>query len=223
MKDYKPIFEKLFKNQLSTSEFKTLLINLETIIEKTFKKLFDKSVENLFAKYYGSDYIEVLSQELLLKLIHQKNIILNLVFIHENYLISIAKNLINYHLSSKFKIIKKEINFEDLYLSKDPDEQEELKLGENLPKVMVDYLENLRLFHMVEILKKHLTPKEIEVLCCYILKYVYKQEKRCKINKNVLYKRWERLKPKLRKILGYEIFEENSPHKFFEIIKSELC
>jgi hypothetical protein len=39
----------------------------------------------------------------------------------------------------------------------------------------------------------------------------------------VLYKRWERLKPKLREILGFEFPEEVSPQKFFELIKSELC
>jgi len=39
----------------------------------------------------------------------------------------------------------------------------------------------------------------------------------------VLYKRWERLKPKLKEILGYEYYEGTSPSKFFELIKSELC
>jgi hypothetical protein len=224
MKNYKLILERFFKNQLSSLEFKSLLINLKKIIKKTFDKQFSEYIENLFAKYYGPDYLETLSHELLLKLIYKKNIVLNHSFIHENYLSSIAKNLIYYHLSLDFfKTLEKEINFEDLYLSEDPEEQENLKLEETLPKVMVNYLENLSLAHAVRIIKACLTSKEIETLCWYILTYIYNQETKYKVNKNVLYKRWERLKPKLKEILGYEYYEGTSPSKFFELIKSELC
>ncbi len=223
MKDYKPILEKFFKNQLSSSEFETLLINLKKIIKKTFKRLFDEHVKNLFVKYYGSDYLEALSQELLLRLLHQKNVILNLAFVHENYLSSVIKNLIYYHLSSGFKLIEKEINFEDLFLNIDPEEQENLKLETTLPKVIVDYLENLSLTHTIEILKVRLTPKEIETLCWYVLTHIYKEKIEYKVNKNVLYKRWERLKPKLGKILGNENYEKTLSFKLFELIKSELC
>uniref|UniRef100_A0A7V5XFB6 Uncharacterized protein n=1 Tax=Thermodesulfobacterium geofontis TaxID=1295609 RepID=A0A7V5XFB6_9BACT len=223
MKNYKPILEKFFKNQLSSPEYKTFLTNLKRIIKKAFDGHFNRHIESLFAKYYGPDYLKALSHELLLKLIDKKNTILNHTFIHENYLISVVVNLIYYHLSSDFKTVEKETNFEDLYLSKDPEEEENLKLEEVLPKLTVDHLESLRLLHIIEVLKQHLTPKEIETLCCYVLNYIYKQEAECKVNKNVLYKRWERLKPKLRAILGYEIFEEISPYKLFELIKSELC
>jgi hypothetical protein len=227
MKDYKPILEKFFKNKLTQEELNELLFNLRKIVEKAEKILDERStggIKNALAKYYGSDYYKDLAYEVLLILIKEKNYITKLEFIHENYLISVAKNLILYRInSSEFKFLKKVEKFEELIKQPEFKEDENLKLEETLPKVEFDYPENLTLTHAVEVLKEKLSPTEIETLCWYVLTYIYNQEIKCKVNRNVLYKRWERLKPKLREILGFEFPEEVSPQKFFELIKSELC
>ncbi len=223
MKNYKPILEKFFKNQLSSSEFKELISSLKKIIEKVLSIHFDKTVENYFIKYLGPEYPTDLSYELLQRLIYYKDYILNLPFIQENYLISTSLNLIHYHLSNDLKNIKRETNFEDFssYLNKDP-EEENLKLEDTLPSITFDYLENLYFSHIIELLKQRLTPKEIETLCWYVFKYTHKKVE-CKVNKNVLYKRWERLKPKLKALFGSENFEVISAQKLFDLIRSELC
>ncbi|QER42714.1 hypothetical protein F1847_08150 [Thermodesulfobacterium sp. TA1] len=222
MKDYKPILQKLLNNQCSPKDFELLKKDFKKLLKRAFKTHFTSYIEKVFAKYYGPDYLEALSQELFVKIVYQKDTLLSLNFIHENYLFAMVVNLIYYHLSSGFRVLEKEVNFEDLFSQKDQEEKE-LKLEESIPQVFINYLEDQTLLHLSFSLKQSLTKKELETLCWYILKNIYKHKNQTSEKRDAFYKRWERLKPKLKEILVRELLEDTNTYKFFEVIKSEIC
>jgi hypothetical protein len=222
LKDYKPLFERFFKKQITPEEYEKILKEIKRSIKKTFKNFFEPQIEAHFKKFYGEDYLQVLAHELFLKFLASKEYFENLEYVNEKYISSCIKNIIYQHLTSKFKIVEKEINFDDIKLEEDP-EEEKINLEENLPHYVVDYLETYRIYHIIEIFKEKLTQKEIETLCWYIYKHIYQKEIVVETNKNTLYKRWERLKPKLRDILLENLDEEIPSSRLFDLIMSEIC
>jgi len=223
VRNYKQIIEKLLNNQISSKEYQTFLNVLKRVFKQAFKVHFTTNIEKLFHKYYGPDYLEVLASEVVFKIVSKKESFLNLSFVHEKYLLSIAISIIYFHLSSEFKLVEKEVNLDDLSLTQEEDKEQEIRVEGLLSPIFVNYLEDSALSHLVLTLKKKLTKKELETLCWYVNK-VYKQNpKEVKVSANTLYKRWERLKPKLKKILGEEVLEGTSADKLFYAIKSEIC
>lgn len=224
MRDYTASLKKFLNNQLSPEETQKLLSDLKKFIKKVFKTSFSSQIENLFIKFYGEKYLEVLVHELLLNFLSKRNYLMRLEFINEKYISSSAKNLICYLLSSDFKVMAKEVNFEDLKILKNLDNEEEsIKFEETLPKYVVDYFETLKTNHVIEVLKEKLTSRELKVLCWYIYKQIYQKELELNMSKAAIYKTWERLKPKLKQILAEEFDGEISSSKIFELIKSEIC
>ncbi|HAA83656.1 MULTISPECIES: hypothetical protein [Thermodesulfobacterium] len=224
MKDYKPLFLKLLENKLSRQEFISLSTNIQRILKKTFKTYFDHKTESLFKKYYGSDYLQVLTQEIFLRFLDKKEMIKNLEVIHEKYIFTTAKNLIYYHLTSEFSSVKKEINLEDMKLQNETDLKDKYKVEERLPQYVLDYLENIKAIQIVNVIKKTLSKKELETLCCYIYKHIYQKEVPTNTKKEVHYKRWERIKNKLKNVFEEPFQVEEIPAvKVFEMIKSEIC
>jgi hypothetical protein len=144
-------------------------------------------------------------------------------YISEKYLLITALNIIYFHLSSGFKIVEKEVNLDDLSLTQEEDKEQEIRVEGLLPPVFVNFLEDSALNHLVLSLKEKLTKKELETLCWYVNKAYKQNPKEVKVSDNALYKRWERLKPKLKKILGEEVLEGTSADKLFYAIKSEIC
>jgi len=223
VRNYKQIIEKLLNNQISSKEYQAFLHVLKRVFKQAFKVHFITNIEKLFHKYYGPDYLEVLASEVVFKIVSKKESFLNLSFIHEKYLLSIAISIIYFHLSSEFKLVEKEVNLDDLSLTQEEDKEQEIRIEGLLPPVFVNFLEDSALSHLVLSLKERLTQKELETLCWYIYK-AYKQNPiGVKASTDALYKRWERLKPKLKKILGEEVFDGTSAEKLFYVIKSEIC
>lgn len=223
MKDYKSFLEKFFTNELSSEEFEKFVFKLKKIIKKVFKVSFSPQIESLFQKFYGQDYLDDLTYELLLRFLNTKDYLNSINYINEKYIFSCAKNLIYSCLSSEFKTVEREINFEDLKIQESLEDEEKIKFEENLPQYTVDYFETYKIYHIIKILKEKLTQKDLKVLCWYIYKQIYGKEFKLDMSKGAIYKRWERLKPKLRDILGEEFIEELTSSKFFELMKSEIC
>jgi hypothetical protein len=223
VRNYKQIIEKLFNNQISSKEYQTFLHVLKRIFKQALKVHFTTNIEKLFHKYFGPDYLEVLASELIFKIVSKKESFLNLSFINEKYLLTTAINIIYLYLSSEFKLVEKEVNLEDLSLTQEEDKEKEIRVEGLLPPVFVNFLEDSALNHLVLSLKEKLTKKELETLCWYVNKAYKQNPKEVKASADALYKRWERLKPKLKKIVGEEVLEGTSADKLFYAIKSEIC
>jgi hypothetical protein len=223
VRNYKQIIEKLLNNQISSKEYQIFLNVLKRIFKQALKVHFTSNIEKLFHKYFGPDYLEVLASELIFKIVSKKESFLNLSFINEKYLLTTAINMIYLYLSSEFKLLEKEVNLDDLSLTQEEDKEQEIRVEGLLPPVFVNFLEDSALNHLVLSLKEKLTKKELETLCWYVNKAYKQNPKEVKAIADALYKRWERLKPKLKKIVGEEVLEGTSADKLFYAIKSEIC
>lgn len=223
MRNYKQIIEKLLNNQISSKEYQIFLKDLKRIFKQALKVYFTSNIEKLFHKYFGPDYLEVLASEFIFKIVSKKESFLNLSFINEKYLLTTAINIIYLYLSSEFKLVEKEVNLNDLSLTQEEDKEQEIRVEGLLPPVFVNFLEDSALNHLVLSLKEKLTKKELETLCWYVNKAYKQNPKEVKASADTLYKRWERLKPKLKKIVGEEVLEGTSADKIFYAIKSEIC
>jgi hypothetical protein len=223
VRNYKQIIEKLLNNQISSKEYQTFLNVLKRIFKQAFKVHFTSNIEKLFHKYFGPDYLEVLASEFIFKIVSKKESFLNLPFINEKYLLTTAIKIIYFYLSSEFKVVEKEVNLNDLSLTQEEDKEQEIRVEGLLPPVFVNFLEDSALKHLVLSLKEKLTKKELETLCWYVNKAYKQNPKEVKASADALYKRWERLKPKLKKIVGEEVLEGTSADKLFYAIMSEIC
>jgi len=223
VRNYKQIIEKLLNNQISSKEYQIFLNVLKRIFKQALKVYFTSNIEKLFHKYFGPDYLEVLASEFIFKIVSKKESFLNLSFINEKYLLTTAINIIYLYLSSEFKLVEKEVNLNDLSLTQEEDKEQEIRVEGLLPPVFVNFLEDSALNHLVLSLKEKLTKKELETLCWYVNKAYKQNPKEVKASADTLYKRWERLKPKLKKIVGEEVLEGTSADKIFYAIKSEIC
>ena len=223
MYDHKPNIERIIRNEITSEEYQKFLNILKRIFRRAFKAHFTSDIEKLFHKFYGPDYLEVLTSELIFRIVSKKDSFLKLPYINERYLLSTAINIIYFHLSSGFKVVEREVNFDDLNLAQEENKEQKFSVESLLPPVFVNFLEDSALSHLIMSLKKRLTKKELETLCWYIYKAYKQNPKDVKASADAIYKRWERLKPKLKKILGEEVFEGTSADKLFYVIMSEIC
>lgn len=225
MRDYKIyIFPLLKGKKLKEKDFEEFKNSIKKIIKDVFKQKFTYKNEFLFKKAYGETYLDELFQEFIVRIFQNKETILKCNFIDRNYLFSMIQNMICRHLSSNLKLLKNQINFEDLGFLYE--EQEKVKVIEKLAPQAFDYLKEIRIIHWLNELKRRLDEKDEETLCYYLYKILYKKEMVLKnLNKTLLYKRWERLKVKLRNILGNIIENEEieKSKEFFERYVSEIC
>ena len=224
MKDYKKyIFPLLRGESLSSKDYEVFKKEVKSLIKATFSYAFTFDVEALFKKAYGDDYLEDLFQDFLLRLFQNKEIILKLKFINKKYLVSVIQNIIYYHLSSDFKPIKRQKSFEEIVNWED--EEEKVKAEEQLPATVHDHLKKLRLNHWFNELQKRLSEIDKEVFCYYLFKHLLKKEMELKtLSKTNLYKRWERLKTKLKNILGTALEEGVEELKeLFDVFLVKIC
>ena len=229
MGDYKKYIFPLLKGKKPddpsfSRDYLKFKYSIKKLIKKTFSYAFTPQIEALFKKAYGEDYLEDLFQEFLLRLVQNREIVLQLEFINERYLLSIIQNIIYYHLSSGFRLIEKQISFEEL--NPDPEKEEKVKAEEKIAPQAYDYLKKLKITHWLNELQIKLDEKDEEAFCYYLFKILLKKEMELKsLSKTALYKRWERLKTKLRNILGTYLEEKDFEElkELFEIYLSEIC
>ena len=156
MKDYTNIVKSLLKSEINDPQvFNSFKIQIIQLIKKVFRKIFGGNVEKSFKKYYGDDYLEDIFGELLLRLTQKRNIILNLDFINESYLFVIIQNIIYTHLSSNFKLIKKQKPITEVFSKKEENSVNEVS-AEIPSTYFVDYLKNLRYSELYEEFLKRL-------------------------------------------------------------------
>jgi len=142
--------------------------------------------------------------------------------ISEKYFITMAKNLILYELSLNKSVVK-----EESLVREASSIEEEPKIIEKKEELSytVDYLENLIIDYFIETIKGEFTLKELETICFYLQQIFCDKKIELPLKeKNRLYKRWERLKPKLQNFFSYNL-EDVSCYieKILEKIWSEIC
>ncbi|MDW8095025.1 MAG: hypothetical protein RMI63_08415 [Caldimicrobium sp.] len=221
--NYKELLIKLFSKSLSKEEYQSLERLLHGIIRKSLRYFKSSDLEPKLKKLYTSDYLKELTKDLLIRLFEKKDVLLKCREIKESYLLSMAKNLLLFKLTAEETIIKS-IRLEEMKPLWDKEGREDpLEKALNL-SYQVDFLEEILIENCFQNLKKQLTTKELETLCWY-LKKVFKSREEVNFKKKMVhYKRWERLKPKLKKIFlrDLEDFSEKYP-LIFDRILSEIC
>ncbi|NPA39567.1 MAG: sigma-70 family RNA polymerase sigma factor [Thermodesulfobacteria bacterium] len=219
LSDYGKYIFPLLKGE-RVQNFPKFETKVKRLIKKTFKNHFTPEIEKLFQKYYGDTYIEDIFQEFLIRLIQTKDLILNLDFVHEKYLVKIIENLIYRQLSSNFKFYNKKVSLENF-----PYVEEDVVATDAFPSYTYDYTKRLKIVHWTNVLSKRLKKPEQEVLCCYLYKSFLNKEFPTEFSSSAVYKRWERLKKKLKNVLGRELKDEGLEElkDFFEFYVSEVC
>ena len=219
LSDYGKYIFPLLKGE-KIQDFPKFEAKIKRLIKKTFKNLFTPEIERLFKKYYGSTYIDDIFQEFLIRLLQTKDMVLNLDFIHERYLIKIIENLIYRHLTSNFKFHNKKVSLEEV-----PYLEENVVAIEGFPSYTYDYTKKLKIIHWTDVLSRRLKEAEQEILCYYLFKSFLNREFPIKFSSTVIYKRWERLKKKLKNVFGREVKGESLEElqEFFEFYVSEVC
>jgi DNA-directed RNA polymerase specialized sigma24 family protein len=226
MGQFEDLILKFLRKEITQEEFIELQKLGLKFIKDFLKKEKNSTLERTLQKLYGSSYLEDLSQEFLLHLIKNRERLLSLNLLHKNYLITLTKNLLIKLLSKRESLkTKREFNFTEILerLSYD-DPEEQILIIESQSPYVVDYLEDYYLEYAIITLREKLTPTELETLCLYLKKFWGEDIAIPIRDRDKIYKRWERLKPKLRKIFGeIDLVKENELKKFFQKIKSELC
>jgi len=143
LQDYKKyIFSLLKEKKLKEKDFEKFKNSIKKIIKDVFKQRFTYKIESLFKKAYGETYLDELFQEFIVRIFQNKKTILKHNFIDRNYLFSIIQNMICRHLSSNLKLLKNQINFEDL--GSVYEEQGKVNVIERLAPHAFDYLKEIR-------------------------------------------------------------------------------
>lgn len=221
-KTWKEVIELLKKKDLKPEEYEFLKTKCKKILQKALKSFYDHKIKLYFQKIYGSDYLEELVQEFLARLINNLEKFDHMETISEKYFITMAKNLILYELSLNKSVVK-----EESLVREASSIEEEPKIIEKKEELSytVDYLENLIIDYFIETIKREFTLKELETICFYLQQIFCDKKIELPLKeKNRLYKRWERLKPKLQNFFSYNL-EDVSCYieKIFEKIWSEIC
>jgi len=220
--DYKHFILPLLKGE-PVPDYSKFEHQVKRLIKKVFSTHFDPGIEALFKKYYGDTYIEDLFQELILRFVKNKEFYFKLKFINERYLFRVIENLIYRHLSTNFQQKKREFSLEDMLAG--AEEDEEVIFQEVVGSYTYDYIKGLKLYHWLNLLTSRLKEEDERLLCFYLYKNLKGVEFDLGLKRNVIYKRWERLKKKLKNILGKDLDEDDWEElkEFFELYMSEVC
>ncbi|MDW8095119.1 MAG: hypothetical protein RMI63_08900 [Caldimicrobium sp.] len=222
--NYRELLRKLLTKNLTQEEYQNLENILQRIIKKSLRYSKSSDLEVRLKKVYSTDYLKELTKDLLVRLFENKDTLLRCKEIKESYLVRMAKNIL------LFKVATAETKIRSLSLQELSSTLSDSRRDNPLERALnlsyeVDFLEGFFIEDCLKGLKKHLTKKELETLCFYIRKILENEEQ--VVSKRELavhYKRWERLKPKLREVLPRDIDTLSKVHlQLFERILSEIC
>lgn len=207
-KDYKERLLKFLEGK-PDRELEALLRKL--VRESAFR------MEKALKRKYGDNYQEEVYSELIYRLWLAKGKLINLEAIYLNYIRSTIKNLL-------VDLVNGYAKHEHYSLSEIVFENEE---GRSVS--FEELLKDERLIvasadteSMITDLLKRLDKKDTLVLCYYFTLHLYGEKLQLKnLSKNNLYKRWERLKPKLKELL--EGLSHEEIRAFMEAYLSGVC
>ena len=208
MENIKPIIEKFYKTGKWEGDFESKI--------KGFIKNFvsSKGLDETIRRIVGDDYVEEVYSVFTIKLFENKELILSKENVSFGYLTAMIKNAImdiyrkramNYEISiQSLQNPDKEGNLEDVIITQEPPKYYPIEVEELFNKIL-----------------KLLDEKDKETLCYYISKQLGEEFEVKTLSKDALYKRWERLKKKLRENL--EEVNTELWKAFIDLYMSEVC
>ncbi|ADC88640.1 hypothetical protein Thal_0002 [Thermocrinis albus DSM 14484] len=167
-------------------------------------------------KYLGENYEEEVFSQLILKLLSIKDALSKKEEINFHYVKKLIRSAIEETLklySHRFVSLEK--------LTKETSDGKEIRYEELLGKdERLDI--NIEVNELVNAILSILSEKDMEVLCYYLEKELYgKSNIEPSMTKDALYKRWERLKTKIRK--NVYVPDETTLRYALEKILSDFC
>lgn len=208
MKDIKPLVEKFYETGKWEDDIEGKI--------KSFIRNFviSKKLEKGIKRILGDDYVEEIYSLFILKLLKNKDLLLSKKSISFSYLISIVKNVI-FDFYRK-RAMNFEVSVQSLHYSYEEGNLEEVIFKQEPPEYYP--IEVYELFNKI---LKIFDEKDKETLCYYLFKQFGEEFKVKSLSKDALYKRWERLKKKLRENFGEINLELWTA--FVELYVSEVC
>lgn len=225
-KSIKELLRILYSRDLKDEEEKLLKRKIKKIITRVIDQ--NPHLHQSLIKIYGEAYIEDLTQEFFYKLYNIAPHIISKQTLSEAYFVKMAKNLI-FYLFAKERVA---LHSEEISIigSSNPDDEEQILHLDSVVSAnyVNEYFRDFIVESVIHTLKEKLTEKEWETFCFYIMKEEQRENLSLSLKrKNVIYKRWERLKPKLQNLLiPYLEDEADFPSYWQEIverIRSEIC
>lgn len=209
MSDIKPVLEEFFKTGKWQGDFENKIKG--TIVSFISREGLEQSIKRIL----GDNYLEEIYSTFVLKLLSNKELILSKPKVSFSYLASMIKNTIMDLYRKKSFLYEISVQaFQDTG-------EEEGNLEEVIFKIESPNYTPLEVYDLLKKVTSYLDDKDKETLCYYIAKELGEDFEVKTLSKNALYKRWERLKKKLREILE-EINEELWKY-FVDLYMSEVC
>ena len=208
MSDIKPILEEFFKTGKWQGDFENKIKG--AIVSFISREGLEQSIKRIL----GDNYLEDIYSTFILKLLSNKELILSKPKVSFSYLTSIIKNTVM-DLYRK-KSFAYEVSVQSLQ-----DTEDEGNLEEVIFRIEASDYTPLEVYELLKKVINILDDKDKETLCYYISKEVGEDFEVKSLSKDALYKRWERLKKKLREIL--EGINEELWKSFVDLYVSEVC
>lgn len=216
----------LNRDNLTPTELKFLQKKAKQILRKAIGQ--NPSIRQSLQKIFGEDYLEDLVQEFLFRLYRFSPYLKTKETLSEAYFVKIAKNVIYYYLAKERVTLSSE--GVSTFGQANPESDEGILPIDRVVSIsyVEDYLREFIVESVLHTIKSCLTDKELEALCFYLME----SEGRDALvisprRRNTIYKRWERLKPKLKNILSPYLENEEDPCSYWqeivERIRSEVC
>jgi len=211
--DYKELLIKFAEGKETPKEREFLKNTIAKFVRQIGK-------EESFKKRWGDDYVEELLSKLSVKVISQKDLIKEKTFVSWKYFLSIIKSCV-IEFYQELRSLQ-EFPYEE---AKNPKTEENNRSVEETGIFAYEEKveEKIEAEEFYEYMLNFLEEKDYPILCYYLCKEFQKDCKKPEgLSETNLYKRWERLKKKLRDRLTYEPSAEAMKY-FIDKFLSEIC
>ncbi len=192
-------------------------LGMEIISNIFFKQIHTASFNSLAR---NEEEKKELLMKFFLKLLQKREYILDLFANQNRGLSEYMRKMINRFLIDELNKARSESNFKKVSINE--------SLIEKTINNPIELINEIEAYRLNELLEERLTDEDFKMLCYIIIenkkeKSEYEQKHFNDISKDALYKRVQRVKEKLRKIINEEHFAKDTVHYYLENILPTKC
>jgi len=195
------------------------------VIKNIFFKIISSPTYQLILNYYDKE--DVFQEFLAIKILPHRNHILDRFFEQQSGLVSYIQRMTKNFLADVYASVKlmSENEISDVIISKEEDDEDEVKSYFDLIGKREDYTLNIEVEELKIALTKRLSDNEVLMFCYQISdsKELYKSKYFNELSDDALYKRVERMKTKIKEILKEYSFSAEAFEKFLKEHSHEIC
>ena len=195
------------------------------VIKNIFFKIISSPIYQLILNYYDKE--DVFQEFIATKILPHRNHILDKFFEQQNGLVSYIQRMTKNFLADVYASVKfmSENEISDVIISKEEDDEDEVKSYFDLIGKREDYTLNIEVEELKIALTKRLSDNEALIFCYQISdsKELYKSKYFNELSDDALYKRVERMKTKIKEILKEYSFSAEAFEKFLKEHSHEIC